>query len=196
MIGYKGISFKHADEAALNILASILSRGESSRLYRGLVYEKQIAASVSASNDSRLDPGLFTFYAQARPGKTAAECEKAIYATLHAIKKGGVTDREVQKAKNGIRADYLNGFKTNMGRAGMLSEYEANWGTWKELLNYVPKHEKVTADDIKRVANKYFNERKRTVVTLHPEKTADSGISRKAAEIPRSTAAAARGSAS
>ena len=171
MIGYKGISFKQADEPALNVLASILARGESSRLYRELVYDKQIAASVSASNDSRIDPGLFTFYAQAKPGKTAQECEQAIYGALERIRKSGVEDREVQKAKNGIRVGYLNGFKTNMGRAGMLADYEANWGSWKELLNYVPRHDKVTAADVKRMAVKYFNPRKRTVVTLIPEKS-------------------------
>ena len=188
MIGYKGIAFTQADEPALNILASILSRGESSRLYRDLVYEKQIAASVSASNDSRNDPGLFTFYAQARPGKTAEECEQAIYAVIDGIKKNGVTNREVEKSKNGIRAGYLNGFKTNMGRAGMLCDYEANWGKWTELRNYVPRHDKVTAADVKRVADRYFDTRKRTVVTLIPEKT----DSRKAAkpqskEFARST---------
>ena len=171
MIGYKGISFKQADEPALNILASILSRGESSRLYRDLVYDKQIAASVSASNDTRIDPGLFTFYAQARPGKTVEECEQAIYAVIDGIKKNGVENREVEKSKNGIRAGYLNGFKTNMGRAGMLCDYEANWGNWAELRNYVPRHDKVTAADVKRVANRYFDTRKRTVVTLIPEKT-------------------------
>lgn len=170
MIGYKIGSFKDTDDPALDVLATILSHGESSRLYRRLVYEKQIATEVQAFNESRLDPGLFTFYAQVRQGHTAAECEQAIYEVLEAIRKEGVTEREVQKAKNILRVAYVNRFKTNVGRAGLLADYEAHWGDWRKLYDYLPRREKVTAEDVRRVAGKYFSDRTRTVVTLFPEK--------------------------
>jgi predicted Zn-dependent peptidase len=166
---YHTISFLHADDAALDVLSTILAHGESSRLYRSLVYEKRIATSVSASNESRLDPGLFTFYAQAQIGHTAAECEAAIDAILDDVQKNGVTDRELQKAKNVLRFLHLNRFRTNLRRAGLIAEYEANWGDWKHALNYLPQRDRVTAADVQRVAKKYFSERNRTVVTLHPE---------------------------
>jgi predicted Zn-dependent peptidase len=171
-LGYKGISFKHADEAALNLLSIILSSGESSRLYRALVYEKQVATAVSSGNDSRLQPGLFTFYGQARPGRTAEEVEKGIYEVLERVKAEGVTERELQKAKNMVRAGFVGQFTTNVGRAGLIAGYQGNWGDWRKVYEHLPKHDKVTVADIQRVAKRYFDERKRTVVTLVPEKGA------------------------
>ena len=127
-----------ADDPALDMLAAILSHGESSRLYRRLVYEKQIATSVSADNNSRQDPGLFLFAAQAQQGHTAQECEDAIYDVLAGVQKDGVTAGEMQKAKNVERVGFLDRFKTNNGRAGLLAEYEALWGGWQKLYDYLP----------------------------------------------------------
>jgi zinc protease len=173
-IGYKVGSFKHADDPALDLLSVILSGGESSRLYKSLVYERQIATGVSASNQSRIDPGLFIFYAQAQPGHAVAESEKAIYAVLEDIQKNGVSERELQKAKNGVRVNFLDGFKTNLGRATLIADYQANWGDWRKLYDYLPLREKVTVADIQRVTRKYFTDRTRTVVTLIPEKAGAS----------------------
>jgi predicted Zn-dependent peptidase len=74
-IGYKGISYKDPADPVLDILSAVLGSGESSRLYKSLVYEKQIATSVGAANESRIDPGLFTFSAQAQEHHTTTECE-------------------------------------------------------------------------------------------------------------------------
>ncbi len=169
-IGYKSISYKSPADPTLDILSSVLATGESSRLYRSLVYEKQIAASVSAGNESRIDPGLFTFYAQAQTPHTAAECEAAIYAALDEVKKNGITERELQKAKNGLRLGVINSYKTNQGRAGLLAENEAYWGDWKHVYNILPKYDRVTAADVQRVARKILDPLNRTVVTLVPEK--------------------------
>ena len=169
-MGYKTISYKNSDDPSLDILSLILSSGESSRLYRKMVYDKQIATGVTAGNDSRVDPGLFVFSAQATPGHTTAELEAAIYSEIEDIQKNGVTDREVQKAKNALRIRTLNGYKTNLGLAGLISENEANWGDWKRLYQVIPNYDKVTVADVQRVAKKYFSDRSRTVVTLIPDK--------------------------
>ncbi len=76
LFGYKIGSSHDPDAPALDLLATILAGGDSSRLYRSLIYDKQIATEVNADSDARLDPGLFTFYTQAAPGHTAEECEK------------------------------------------------------------------------------------------------------------------------
>jgi predicted Zn-dependent peptidase len=175
MIAYRGISYRQADDPALNLLALILSHGQSARLYRRLVYEKQIATTVSATNDSRIDPGLFTFYAQAQQSHTAAQCEAEISAALEEIQKSGVTERELQKAKNIVRAGYVHNFKTNFGRAGLLANYQANWGDWRRFSDYLPRHDRVTTADIQRVARRYFTDRARTVVTLVPQRNAQTG---------------------
>jgi zinc protease len=173
-LGYKIGSFKSPDDPALDLLSTILGAGESSRLYRTLVYEKQIATSAGATNESRKDPGLFTFYMQAQQGHTTAECETALYAILEDVKAHGVTERELQKAKNVARVGFLSNFKTNLGRATVISDYEGNYGNWQRMYDYLPRHDKVTLADIQRVARKYFYDRKRTVVTLIPEKDASA----------------------
>ena len=170
-IGYHIGSQHDPNDPALDMLATILSHGESSRLYRRLVYDKQIAASASASNEARQDPGLFVFGAQAQPGHTAQECENEIYDVLTGIQKDGVTSGEMLKAKNAERVGFLDAFKTNIGRAGLLAEYEALWGGWQKLYDYLPRHDRVTAADVQRVSRQYFSDRNRTVVTLIPDKT-------------------------
>ncbi len=172
--GYHIGNNRAADHPALDLLDTILSSGESSRLYKSLVYEKQIAAEVYSSNDARLDPGLFLFYAQAREGKTTAELEAAIYAVLDEIRTKGVTERELQKAKNARQVAFQSRLTTNMGRAGLLAEYEANFGGWRNAFEILPKYDKVTVGDIQRVVKKYFTDRTRTVITLIPETKTDT----------------------
>ncbi len=170
-IGFRGVANNDPDAPALDVLSQILSSGESSRLYHRLVYTDQLATYAFAVNEALKDPGLFILQAQARPGHTAAECESALYAVLEEIKSGGVSERELQKAKNGIRVGLLNRFKTNLGRAGLLAEAEATRGDWKRVQEDLPLRDRVTAADVQRVARKYFSERSRTVVTLFPENT-------------------------
>lgn len=174
-IGYKGTSLKDPLDPALDLLAIILSGGESSRLYHSLVYEKQIAAGVSADNEARIDPGLFIFYAQAQQGHMAAECEAATGSVIADVIKSGVTERELQKAKNGERVAVLNGYKTNQGRARMLAESEGLWGDWRHIYQVLPAYDRVTAADIQRAAAKIFNPLNRTVVTLVPATNTTEG---------------------
>ncbi len=169
-IGYHVGAVSATDTPALDMLSTLLSHGESSRLYRSLVYTKQIARAVSTSNDARQDPGLFLVELEAQPGHTAQECEDAFYEVLGEIQKLGVTPREMEKAKNVERVGFIDGLKTNRGRAGLIAEYEANRGGWQQLYNYLPLHDRVTAADVQRVAKQYFSDRNRTVVTLIPEK--------------------------
>jgi zinc protease len=169
MFGYKAVAVSDQDFYPLDVLATILSRGQSSRLYRTLVYEKQMASQVFASMDERVDPGLFTFYVQMKPGKTTAEAEKEIYGMLEDIKATGVSAEELQKAKNTAQADYVRRFKTNQGRGFIIGYYEIVYGHYKKAFDVVTKYEEVTNADIQRVAKKYFDPRQRTVVTLIPE---------------------------
>lgn len=166
--GYKIGTFLDPDDPALDALATILALGDSSRLYRALVRDQRIATSVTVANESRIDPGLFTFAAQAAPGHTAAECEAAIYAELDRMAREGPTEHEVQKAKNGLRAAFIHRFTTNIGRAELLTEYEVGNGSWRRYRDYLPLREKLTAAAIRDVARKYLVEPRRTVVTLRP----------------------------
>ena len=172
-IGYKTAGVSSPDFYPLNLLATILSRGKSSRLYRRLVYDMQITTDVSASMDDHIDPGLFSFYAQMRPGKEVVAAEKEIYGIIDEIGKEGVTEEELQKAKNVSQVDYVNEFKTNVGVANRLGYYEVVYGDYRKSFNVIEQYSKVTIEDVKRVATTYFNEKARTVIILVPERVGE-----------------------
>ena len=170
-IGYRGASVSSSDYYPLLVLTTILARGESSRLYRTLVYDKQITADVAAGMDEFIDAGLFSVYAQMQPGKSTEDAEEEIYKIIDDIVKNGVSDEELQKAKNIAAVDYVNEFKTNVGVAGRLGYYEVVHGNYQKSFDVLQKYNAVTVEDIKRVAAQYLTERRRNVVILIPEKS-------------------------
>lgn len=170
-IGFKSVAVSDSDYYAAEVLALLLSRGQSSRLYKRLVYETQMCAQVSAWADDYVDPGLFGFYAQMKQGFTTNQAEQEIYAILESIRNEGVTPQELQKAKNTAQADFVRRFKTNQGTGFILGYYEVLLGSYRKALEVVQAYEKVTNDDIKRLAHRLFDEQRRTVVTLIPEKS-------------------------
>jgi zinc protease len=106
--GYKVPTIRNPDAFALNVFQGILSSGKSSRLYRSLVYEKQIALYAGGDyDDVSIDPDLFYVYAGVMPGKTVDEVEKAMYAEIERFKTEPVTDEELQKAKNQAEAAFI-----------------------------------------------------------------------------------------
>lgn len=172
-IGYKTVSVSSPDFYPLNLLAAILSRGQSSRLYKRLMYDLQITTEVSASMDDHIAPGLFSFYAQMQPGKEVVEAEKEIYKIIDEIAKNGVTEEELQKAKNVSQVDYVNEFKTNVGVANRLGYYEVVYGDYKKSFQVTEQYSRVTVEDVKRVAAVYFTEKARTVIVLVPERAGE-----------------------
>jgi zinc protease len=169
-IGYKSVAATSPDFYPLGLLATILARGQSSRLYKRLVYDREIAADVSAGVDENLDPGLFWFYVQMQKGEETQEAEHDIYALVDEIATDGVTEQELQKAKNTAQADYVDAFKTNMGVASRLANFEVVQGDYKKALGVLDRYNAVTRDDVKRVAAQYLTEQTRTVVVLVPQK--------------------------
>lgn len=157
------------DTYALKVLEGILARGKSARLYHHLVYEKQLALDAGAYY-SRLtvDPELFLVYASVLPGKTVAELEQALYVELEQVQTELVTERELQKAKNQLEADFLFGQESVMGLAWELGSYEmaAGWRHWNGFLSGIRA---VTREDIRRVAQRYFAPENRTVGILLPQ---------------------------
>lgn len=168
LIGYKGTSIRSVDDAKLDVLTVVLSSGQSSRLNKTLVYDRRVATEVWAGNDSRLDPGLVTIYAQVAPEQAVADVEKGIDEVLAAILERGVSARELQKAKNGLRASFVDGFKTNAGIAGMLARYEGLFGDWKRLYDVPRRRDATTRADVQAMAKKYLVRSKRTLVELRP----------------------------
>ncbi len=168
--GYHVPPLTHKDSYPLSVLELILSAGKSSRLYKSIVYEKQMA--LYAGGDYSMvstDPSMFHLYAASMPGKPLEEVEKAIYAEIDKFKTEPVSEKELTKAKNQIEASFIMGQDSNFNRAMLLGQYETV-ASWKLLEKYVDEIRKVTPEDVMRVAKQYFSEDNRTVGILVPIK--------------------------
>jgi zinc protease len=166
LIAYKAPEAKHEDFYALNILSSVLSSGRSSRLYSALVDKKQLATQTFTGYDESFDPTLFQFYAVANKNVNEADLEKAIYEEIEKIKKEGITETELQKIKNQKLIEFYGQVETINGKANNIGTYEVFFGDYKKMFDAPVKYNQVTADDVKRVANKYFTKTNRTVGVL------------------------------
>jgi len=167
-IGYKAPSVRSEDVWTLDILSSILSDGESSRLHRSLVYEKQIALSVDTFFRPRLSPSLFEFYLEMKPGRSAEEGEEALDDVLDRLVREGPTDRELEKARNLLEAELVKSLKTNHGAGEQLGFFEAIYGSERAMFSAADRYRAVTAQDCRRVAAQIFVPEHRTVVELAP----------------------------
>ena len=169
MIAYHVPEARHPDAKVLDLVATILSTGQSARLYKRMVDEEALALSVNGSFGGSVDPTLMTFTIQPRSGVDLARTEKALYDELARLESAEVPARELQKAKNQMLAAQYRQLKTIAGRASLLGHYEVLLGDYRKLFSVDRELEAITAADIQRVAKKYFIEKNRTVATLIPE---------------------------
>ena len=162
-IRYHTVPAGHADSYPLDMLAELLNE-RTGRLYTGLVEGRGIAATAQSFSDTRKYAGLFAVSAQAR-GATAPEAlERALYEELARLQKDGVPDRELRKVKNRVAAQNYRKLENNMSLLVQLAFAEAVLD-WREINEGPAKYEAVTAADVQRVANKYFQESNRSVAT-------------------------------
>ena len=168
MIGYRGPPGASPDTRTLDVLQYVLSVGENSRLTRELVYGQKLAVSVHVDWGWRFDPGIFMVYLELKPDGDPAKAEAALYAELAKVAEHGVTERELQKAKNNLRSHLLRELSTNSGRAHALGTYELFFGNWREGLKLASRYDEVTAEQVKAAAQRYLSPARRSVVTLVP----------------------------
>ncbi len=171
IIGYHQPSVNHPDSAVFQAISQIVGRGRTSRLYKSLIKEKKIAVSASAQSSWNKYPGLFTFSAVPAKGHTNQECEEAIYQEIEKLKTEPVTPEELVKAKTWVRAGLIRELDSNSGMASELTFYEVVTGDWRNLFKESDKIEKVTAEDIQRIAREYFTSKNRTVGVLETVQT-------------------------
>ncbi len=170
MIAHRVPPSRHADTYPLQLLSAVLFRGQSSRMYQRLVDKDQLALFVQGGSSFSFDPTLFTIVSRPRPEVSAPAVEKAVYEELQRIQDQPVSDQEVQKAKNILLADFYRLMKTINGKANAIGTYEVFFGDYQKLFRAAQDLEKVSPQDIQRVARAYFHSKNRTVATLIPEK--------------------------
>lgn len=165
-IVYKAPEARHEDYYALSILDDILSNGESSRLYAALVDKKQLATEVQTFYGQSFDPTLFQINAITAKGVQENDLEKAIYEEIEKIKKEGISEKELQKIKNQKLMNFYRQVETINGKSNNIGTYEVFFGDYKKMFDAPAAFNKVTAEDVKRVANKYLIKSGRTVGVL------------------------------
>jgi len=163
-ITYLGPRSDEADIPALRIAESILSNGESSRLYQSLVYKQNIAQEASFSLDNRVDKGLLYLSATAAEKHTPEELEKALLAELKLIQDKGVMAAELEKAKNQLITQTIRSRQNNDGKAIAIERAIAFQHDPKAVNGDIQKLQSVTAADVQRVMKKYFTDTNRTVI--------------------------------
>jgi zinc protease len=172
--GYRLPARYSADSYALDLAANILSQGESSRLYRKLVYEDRIALQAVGFGLFTEQPNLFWVIAVMNQGHAAAEGEQAINAALERLQTEPVEAKELEKAKNQVISNFILGRRTVQQKADAIGE-AAVFGKDPNLINTeLERYRRLTADDIQRVARKYFVPAQRTVLVVEPPKSSEN----------------------
>jgi zinc protease len=159
-VAHKSPAARHADHPAFRVLNVILTSGKNSRFYRALT-DKNLTTSVRGDLGFFHDPSLHILYANLAPGSTHEQVEKILLDELERAKAEGVTDAEVASAIAQILAAAAYGRDGSFAIASTLNEYIAA-GDWTLYVNEDDLLKKVTAADVKRVANAYLTENKRT----------------------------------
>ncbi len=165
LIGYHKPDVHHPDDAVFDALTDIVGTGRTSRLYKSLVKEKKIAVYASGFQGmpGNKYPSLFLFYGVPARGHTNQESEDAIDVEIERLKTEPVTPEELAKAKTRARAGLVRQLASNSGLAAQLTFYHVITGDWRNLFRQLDKIDKVTAEDIQRVAKEYFTTKNRTV---------------------------------
>lgn len=161
---------------ALDLLESILSSGRTSRLYKSIVDEKQLAIDIGTDYSNAFDPTLLSIYAIANQNVKADLLEKAILNEIDKIIKDGVSDNELQKVKNQKLMNFYHTIETINGKANMIGNYELFFGSFSKLFSAPDDYNKVTKEEIQQVAKKYFTKDNRTVGILESSQNGEGSI--------------------
>lgn len=168
LIGYRSANAFNSDTYALDVLSTILGEGRSSILYQSVKEQKQLAFSISASNATFREDGLFEISADFTP-ENADKLQKAIFDEIAKIQKDGVTQEQLQLAQSVIERDThydresISNISSEIGYTTVLTD---NPYYYEEYLNNIKK---VTTSDIKRVAQDYLGENRSAVSIVLPE---------------------------
>lgn len=165
VMGYHTVSQDHPDFNALQLLGTVLSGGRTSVLYERMVEEEQTALQVAAFNGL---PGvkhesMFLTFAVPNQGVGVDTLEATILEEIENIKQGDIDAAALERARTNARASLIRSLDSNSGLAQSLASAEAQQGDWRKVFTNLEELNKVTVDDLQRVAKKYLNKNNRTV---------------------------------
>lgn len=172
-VRYHGVAIGHADEAALDVLAELLS-GKTGRLYKRLVTAEDAAIGrPRASNMSRKYAGYSEINVTVKEGRTPEEVEQFVLEEIDKLREGEITEYELEKVKNQVLSSSVRRLKNNMGLMFQLGVYDT-WLDWSYINQAPQRMLQVTADDVRRVVKEYFDPKLRTVAIYRTKEGAPS----------------------
>src|ERR1700691_1324173 len=180
-VGYKRPDEYSKEDPVFDVIGGILSSGRTGLLYKDLVRDRQIALQAEADDTfpGGRYPNLFLFSVAPAAGHTTAENEKAFYEVLEKFKSQRVNAATLARVKAKTRADLIRRLDSNSGLAGLLTAYHAIYGDWRKLFTSLDDVDRITAEDVQRVAQECFVPQKRTVAYLvAPQQAAIHEVSR------------------
>jgi zinc protease len=183
-LAYKSPAAKDPQGPAINLLVSILTEGDSSRLHRLLVEEKKLAIEVGGSFQEGFDPGLTWLTVTMPEGADVGAVEKVLDAALAQVVSQGVTEAELVRARNLYASSFWKQIATINGKASLLGSFEVFEGDYRKLFDSPADYEKVTREDVQKAAALVFQNSRRTVGVL------TSPPAEPAAPVPAATAQA------
>ncbi|PAF43931.1 pitrilysin family protein [Helicobacter sp. 11S03491-1] len=164
-LGYKIPNFAHKDQVALSAIADLLSSGKSSLLQSELVDKKRLVSQIYAYNMDLKDKGVFLFIAGANEGIDAQIVKKEIITLIDQLKKGKITQAQLDKIKLNSRASFIYSLEDSSSVAALFGSYFAR-GDIQPLLTYEEAFDALSIQDIQKVANKYFVDSASTTLIL------------------------------
>ena len=168
MAGWHVPDANHPDMPALGALTDYLGTGRTSVLYKKLVKEKKIATNASAGAGFPGDkyPSMAIVFVMPSAGHTAEECETEVYAAIEKAQNEVIPADELAKIKARAKATFIRQLEGNDGLAEQLAYYQTRWGDWREMFRELDRLNAVTAQDVQRVAKKYFTKKNRVVALM------------------------------
>ena len=164
----------HPDSYPLHLTSKILSDGESSRIYKSLVYEKGLAVEAYGGGNIIEEPNLFFAVALVQRGHTPEEVERALIAEFDKLRAEPVAERELQRAKNQFFRDYITDRESTQGKAGQLAHAAVIHHDVTTADGEVDQFSDLKVADLQRVAQTYFTPENRLVLTVLPKATSAS----------------------
>jgi predicted Zn-dependent peptidase len=176
LVGYHKGDINDPDHAVYEAINDILAEGRSSRVYKALVNDRKVAVYAGAFTQlGQKYPGLFVFVALPNRGRTNAECEAALYEEIERLQKEPVSAAELAAVKAKEKKKFLEAIDSNMGLAQELAAAQNLKGSWRELFRFLERIDRVTPEDVQRVARKTFVKSNRTVAMIETAGTAPAG---------------------
>ena len=175
MIGYHKPTYPERDAYALDLADAVLDSGRTSRLYRRMVTGDRLALDIftSAAYPGTRYDNLFVFYGLPRSPNTAEDLEAAFYEELERLKAEPISEEELQKVKNQVRANTVRALASNSGLASNVAYNELFAGGWEKLTEDLEIYDSITAEEIQAAVQTYLTEENRTVGVLMPEGAAE-----------------------